>query len=273
MRERWKSLMSHLHVPDGVLPLWLVLAGWAVTIVVVALALRALGGSDARRRVPIVGALAALMLVAMSSEVVPIAYHINLTVVAGILLGPALSVITAIVVVSVLALIGHGGVTVIGLNVVVIATEMVLGGLLFRAFERVLNRKRPALVAGAATVLTLLVTTTMVVGIVALGGTRAATRESGAFDPQQLRFENPFAEGVLGSELVGEEEPEPEPGQGDIGRFALTVYILGSIGWLLEGAVTGGIVGFVAKVRPSLVWSGAVAGRERHRLGDEGIHR
>ena len=30
--------MSHIHIPDGVLPLWLVLAGWIVTAALTALA-------------------------------------------------------------------------------------------------------------------------------------------------------------------------------------------------------------------------------------------
>ena len=68
------------------------------------------------------------MLVGMSSEIIPIAYHINLTVLAGILLGPWLSIISAVIVNVMLALLGHGGVTVIGLNTLVISTEMIAGG-------------------------------------------------------------------------------------------------------------------------------------------------
>jgi hypothetical protein len=66
--------------------------------------------------VPLLGIVAALMIVGMSAEIVPIAYHVNLSVIGGILLGPALSAIAAFIVVIVLAMLGHGGVTVIGLN-------------------------------------------------------------------------------------------------------------------------------------------------------------
>ena len=262
--------MSHLHIPDGILPIWLVSAGWLICIVIVTVAVRGVPPEDLRRRIPLVGAVAALMLVAMSSEIVPIAYHINLTVVAGILLGPWLSVPTALVVVTVLALIGHGGVTVIGLNTIVISSEMVLGWALFSALVRTLGRPRVRIAAGVATVLTLAVTTTMLVVIVALGGPIAASRESGAFDPAELRFENPFAEGVIGN--IAFEEPaahEEEPLQ--IARFALLVYGLGSIGWIAEALVTAGIVGFVSRVRPSLVLDGATQ-QERVLPGDEGVH-
>ena len=135
--------MSHLHIPDGVLPLWLVLSGWAITLPVVWLASRrAAADRESMRKVPLLGVVAALVLVAMSTEVVPIAYHVNLTIVAGVLVGPWLSVIVAFVVVAMLALIGHGGVTVIGLNTVIIAAEMILGWALFRAFSAALGRRR-----------------------------------------------------------------------------------------------------------------------------------
>ena len=119
--------VSHIHIPDGVLPLWLVIAGWIGAGALVALAVRRASAEETRRRVPLVGAMAALMLVGMSSEIIPIAYHINLTVLAGILLGPWLSIITALVVDVMLALIGHGGVTVVGLNTLVISAEMIAG--------------------------------------------------------------------------------------------------------------------------------------------------
>ena len=136
--------MSHLHIPDGILPLWLVLAGWVATLALLAVSARRLDEAEMRRRVPLLGSVAALMLVAMASEIVPIAYHINLTVVAGILVGGWLSIPTAFVVVTILALLGHGGVTVIGLNTLVIGSEMLLGAALFRGFVRLLGRERRA---------------------------------------------------------------------------------------------------------------------------------
>jgi len=264
--------MSHIHIPDGVLPLWLVALGWALTAVIVGLAVRRSSRTDLGRRVPLLGAISALMLVAMSSELIPIAYHVNLTVVAGILLGPALSVVAAAVVVTLLALLGHGGVTVIGLNVVVIASEMVVGGLLFRGLLRLMGRPRASWAAGVATVITLALTTTMLVGIVWLGGAGAATREHGALDPATLRFENPLSGGVFTNAIVA---PEAEPAVPDaplsVARFALMVYALGSIGWVLEAVITGAIVGYTARIRPALVFEGATNAVVSPPPGDEGL--
>jgi len=230
--------------------------------------------ADLGRRVPLLGAISALMLVAMSSELIPIAYHVNLTVVAGFLLGPALSVVAAAVDKTLLALLGHGGVTVIGLNVVVIAAEMVVGGLLFRALLRLMGRPRASWAAGVATVVTLALTTTMLVGIVWLGGAGAATREHGALDPGTLRFGNPFAGGIFTNAIVAPEAPASTAAPDaplSVARFALMVYALGSIGWVLEAMITGAIVGYTAKIRPSLVFEGATHAAASPPPGDEGL--
>jgi cobalt/nickel transport system permease protein len=263
--------MSHIHIPDGVLPLWLIALGWIAAGVLTALAVRHASSDDLRSRVPLVGALAALMLVGMSSEIIPIAYHINLTVLAGILLGPWLSIITALIVNVMLALVGHGGVTVIGLNTLVIIAEMTVGWFLFGQFVRLLGRRRPALSAGIATVLALFVSTTLLIAIVAIGGSPAATRESGAFDPTKLSFQNPIGGGVITNVLVAPREEAQLP-ELSVVRFATMVYLLGSLGWVIEALITALIVGFVARVRPRLVFDGAVAEPARAPLGDEGAH-
>jgi cobalt/nickel transport system permease protein len=247
--------MSHIHIPDGVLPWWLVVLGWLLTAAGVALATRQARVRQLHRRVPLVGAVAALMLVGMSSEIVPIAYHVNLTVVAGILLGPWLSILAALVVNTFLGLIGHGGVTVIGLNTVVIAIEMVLGYLLFGLLRRLFGRQRASWAAGLATVGSLSLSTALLIGIVAIGGPTAASRESGALDPATLRFGNPFSGGVVTNVIVAPEEAEPLP-RLSVARFAAVVSLLGSLGWLIEALVTGAIIGFVARVRPSLIFEG-----------------
>jgi cobalt/nickel transport system permease protein len=245
--------MSHLHIPDGVLPWWLVLAGWAITLPALWFASRrARSDRESLRKVPLLGVVGALVLVAMSTEIVPIAYHINLTVVAGVLLGPWLSIVAAFIVVLMLALIGHGGVTVVGLNTVLIAAEMIVGWAVLRVLTRAFGTRRTPWVAVVSTVVALAVSTTMLVGVVWLGGSLAARRDTGALDPSTLSFSNPFAHQVVASRLVGPAEGEPAPV--DIGRFAIVVFTLGPIGWTIEAAITSGILGFVARVRPGLVF-------------------
>jgi cobalt/nickel transport system permease protein len=262
--------MSHIHIPDGVLPLWLWLSGWILTLLIVGIAGKAAEKSDVRRKVPLLAVVSALMLVAMSSEIVPIAYHINLTVVAGILLGPALSVIAAFVVQVILAMLGHGGVTVMGLNTLMITAEMVVGWALFWTFIRALGRVRVRWSAAIATVITLIITTTLLIGIVALAGTtRATARETGALDPTSLTFASPFTGGVFKIGLFSGGEKTAASETGSLIRFAVVVYGLGSIGWVIEALVTAWIVGFIARVRPGLLWEGALHAPPARFPGDE----
>jgi cobalt/nickel transport system permease protein len=272
--------MSHIHIPDGVLPVWLWAAGWVISLVILRIASNSAARADVRRKVPLVAIVSALVLIAMSSEIVPIAYHVNLTVVAGALLGPQLAVVAAFVIQLTLALLGHGGVTVIGLNVLMTAAEMILGWLLFRSFVRLLGRRRVRWAGALATVLTLAVTTTMLVGIVALSGTGVATaRETGALDPTRLRFASPFGDGLVevglfsGGEDHGAADDEAQSDEGSaplsVARFAAVVYTLGPIGWIIEALVTAAALGYVAHVRPSLLFEGALALHDHPRYGDE----
>jgi len=268
--------MSHIHIPDGVLPLWLWLSGWVAALVLVGIAGRLAERTEVRRKVPLLAVVSALMLVAMSSEIVPLAYHINLTVVAGVLLGPVLSVIAAFIVEVVLAMLGHGGVTVLGLNTLMIATEMILGWALFRGLVAVLSRRRVRWAAAVATVIALACTTTLLVGLVALaGGGAATTRETGALNPASLTFSNPLSGGVFRAGLFAgggsEAATAPQAGSLSVARFAAVVYTLGPIGWLLEALISAWMLGYVARVRPGLVWEGALGAHPHHVPGDEGV--
>jgi cobalt/nickel transport system permease protein len=263
--------MSHIHIPDGILPVWLVALGWVATAILLTICVRKTASATDRRRVPLIGAVGALMLVGMSSEIVPIAYHINLTVVAGILLGPWLSPIAAIVVVTMLALVGHGGVTVIGLNTLVISTEMVLGQAIFKVLVRALGLRRAGWSAAVATVLALAISTTALVGIVALAGAPATARETGAFNPASMSFGSLLGEGLAGNVFLGGEE-ETAPRATSVARFAVMVFTLGLIGWILEAIISALIIGFIGRVRPALL-EGALSAENTAPAGDEGVHR
>jgi ABC-type Co2+ transport system permease subunit len=152
---------------------------------------------------------------------------------------------------------------------VIIGTEMILGWALFRLFTRIVGqRAKPGRVAAVATVLTLIVTTTMLVGIVAIGGPSASRRESGALDPSTLRFGNPLANGLVANHLAGP-ETGAEPRSVTTRRFATVVFILGPFGWALEAAITAGIIGFVARTRPALVYGGPLGAEAHLLIGDE----
>jgi cobalt/nickel transport system permease protein len=219
--------MTHMHIPDGILPVWLWALGFIVMALIMGLSLYRLRSTDRKKQIPLLGALSAVMLVAMSLEIVPLAYHINLTVVTGILLGPALGFVAAFIVNFMLALIGHGGITVIGLNTLLLGAEAVLG----HTFFSLLGKRLPLFWrAAAATVITLLITTGLLIGIVAVSNANPVA----------------FLE-VHGHEAGGHEGPI------SVGRFAAMALGLGALGWIIEAAITGTVVRFIAQVKPDLL--------------------
>ncbi len=107
--------MSHLHVPDGLLPIWLWAPGFLLVLGLLVLS----GRSATPQRVAYQGALGALMLAANALPLGPLEYHLTLSGPVGILLGPAGAFQAAFAVSAILALLGHGGLTVVGLNALV----------------------------------------------------------------------------------------------------------------------------------------------------------
>lgn len=219
--------MTHMHIPDGVLPVWLWVLGFFLMSLIMGFSLYRLRSMDMKMKIPLLGTLSAAMLVAMSLEIVPLAYHINLTVVTGILLGPALGFVAAFIANIMLALIGHGGITVIGLNTLLLGAEAVLG----HTFFSLLGNRLPLFWrAAVATVITLLCTTGLLIGIVAVSNTNPAA------------FMETHEHNAAGHE-----------GPISAGRFAAMALGLGALGWIIEAAITGSVVRFIAKVKPDLL--------------------
>lgn len=232
--------MSHIHIPDGVLPVWYWVAGYIVTFIMLGLILSQMKGPQFAKKLPVLGVIAAVILLAMSIEIVPIAYHVNLMVLAGIILGPALGVLAAFSVNLILALIAHGGITVVGLNTITASSEVVLGWFLFNLLSKIV--KKPFVLGFSATLITLTISTLLTIGIVDLGTSdfsRALEIERGGV----IRLES------------GHAKVEEQGGQMDIATYAKLTLGLGFFGWLLESTTIGFLVSYIMSVRPSLIYA------------------
>jgi cobalt/nickel transport system permease protein len=218
--------MTHLHIPDGILPIRIWVLGILLMSLGLGICLYWLRTRDLKKFLPLLGTLSAAMLVAMSLEILPLAYHINLSVVTGILLGPALGFLAAFITNLILAFMGHGGITVIGLNTLLLGCEAILGHSLFFLFK---NRMPVFWRAAIATVLTLFLSTLALIGIVAISH----------IDADLLRHAH--EQGANAAE------------QGSVSTFAAMVLVLGSFGWIIEAAITGAVVSFISKVKPDLL--------------------
>jgi cobalt/nickel transport system permease protein len=134
--------MSHLHIPDGVLPPVLWAAGLAVALLAMLVSGRA-SRDRAPRRIALQGALGAMMLAVMSVPIPLFALEYCLTLAGpvGVLLGPAASFQVVSAVCLILALLGQGGLTVVGLNALVMGA----GAAVARpVFARCVSRFGPA---------------------------------------------------------------------------------------------------------------------------------
>lgn len=233
--------MSHIHLPDGILPVWLWVSGYVVAILVGTILLRFIRKDDLTRRLPLLGMMAAAMVLGASVEIIPIAYHINLTVISGVLLGPCLIFLATFVVNAILALFGHGGITVIGLNTLILSIEGILGFLLFRLFWRVLKRLTPAIFL--ATLFSLFASTLAMIGVVSLGTSH-----------YEDMIHQERGKGIIDFEFGKEEEGHREKGipekEVNLKRFINIVLPLGFIGWILEGIITALITRYIHRMRP-----------------------
>jgi cobalt/nickel transport system permease protein len=223
--------MTHMHIPDGILPVWLWVSGFLIMAAVLTVCLYRLRNMDRKKKIPLLGVLSAVMLVAMSLEILPIGYHLNLSVVAGILLGPSLGFIAAFIVNSMLALLGHGGITVMGLNTLLLGAEAMLGHTLFYLFTKRLSIYWRAT---TATLLALFLVSVFLIGIV------------GISHADSDRFLHHHDREEIGHNHAAVRSPA-------LSTFAIMILSLGLVGWIIEAAITGAVIRFISQVKPDLL--------------------
>jgi len=151
----------HIHIPDGVLASWVWIIGLIVTLILVSFAILKLKKDPSK--LPIVALLTAITLVVMSVPLgLPV--HINLMILVGIITGVYWSLIVSFTSNVLLASFGHGGLTMIGLNTLVLWLQALAGIFLFLILRKLIKNKsfRAGISAFLATVISFL----LVIGIV-----------------------------------------------------------------------------------------------------------
>ena len=209
----------HIHIPDGVLPIWLWVLGYALAALFLLFAVIKVG-KDTRKAVW-TAAVAAMMLVAMSIPL-GVPYHINLTALAGIILGPWWSLIACFVVNGILASFGHGGVTIVGLNTLVTWFEALAGFYLYRVFKKVVikDKEKTPVAAGVSTWIALTLSAFLVIGLVAASGIESI----------------PFH----GGKNI------------NLNTFTILTLTFALPGAVVEAVITAFILAYIRKVRPEL---------------------
>ncbi len=227
--------MSHIHIPDGVLPLWLWVLGYVIVFVSMFLLSRSLNSRTLKKKIPLVAAFSALIILSMSFIVIPPVYHLKLVAFSGIILGPWASVVAAFVVNLMLALAGHGGITIVGLNTVVLALEAIVAFVCFRFFKK--HFKKVFLSACLATIIALVVSVFINARIIYAG-----TSEFPNFQCHQCEHSHNH-----------NHKSHSDDNNFNLKKFLILVFSLGSVGIITESLLTGFIVSYISRIKPDLI--------------------
>jgi len=218
--------MSHLHIPDGILPPLFWVSGLVIT------ALLLLWSTSARRRsgpreLAFQSSLGGIMLAVMALPVPITAFDYCMTLAGpvGVLLGAGAAFQVSFVVTLILALLGQGGFTVVGLNALVLG----LGAMAARPlYLGLVGGLGPARAMAAATAVSQLMSTVLWSAI--------------------LVASVQFTPGVAGEHAVAESLVRVWQRTG----AAIVIPIL-ALAVALESLLGYGLGHFLARVRPDLL--------------------
>ncbi len=158
--------MSHLHIPDGVLPPLVWIAGALLAALLLAWSVAATR-AEGPREIAFRSALGGIMLAVMAIPVPITAFDYCMTLAGpvGVLIGAAGAFQASFVVTLILALMGQGGFSVIGLNALVLGCGAAIARPLYLALA---PRFRPPAAMAAATAVSQIVSSALWIGILAL---------------------------------------------------------------------------------------------------------
>lgn len=213
--------MSHLHIPDGLLPVVLWAGGLLVALGLLARAAH-VSRAQSPQRIAYQGALGGLMLAAMAIPLGPFEFHVTLAGPVGVLLGVAGAFQVAFVVSVILALMGHGGLTVVGLNTLVLGAGAAVAATVYRPLAA---RLSPGMSLAIAAAMSQVASGALWLLVVALGmrlGAGAGATAGAAADAR-------------------------------LGLFAAVSFPLWLAGLVAETIIAFGLGRFLARVQPGLL--------------------
>jgi cobalt/nickel transport system permease protein len=213
--------MAHIHLGDGSFPLWAVALWTALGVAFLGFVLARLRRGGAKPNQIALAGITAAASFAIFQLNLPIwgGIHMNLTGLVGILAGPLLGSLVALVVNVLSAALGHGAVGLLGANTLVNASEAIVAYYVFRALLDLDWDTFPAGVTAA--------TLGLSVGALLMGAIILVS-------------------GVNGSAL-----PRADLAVAIGGMVGINLGVA-----VVEGVLTGFVVQFLASVRPDLVGIG-----------------
>ncbi|NLI59162.1 MAG: hypothetical protein GX387_11725 [Clostridium sp.] len=249
--------MSHIHISDGVISAFWGLGGYLIVGFIMFFILKKIKETDLKRKVPMTGVVAALMLIGMSVPLGPLPIHLSLAVLSGIIAGPALGFIAVFVVNFLLAFFGHGGMTIVGLNTLIVGAEVFVGSLLFRLLSKKLTAFKSASIATAIGVITSMALMIGLIGV-STGGYEAIADKFGHHHHKEevTHHENHEDHHLQQEDRQQEHHHDEEQDIEDVNFLFLSgwaaIIIILLLGIFIESMGTGLIVKFFNKIRPDI---------------------
>jgi cobalt/nickel transport system permease protein len=130
--------MAHIHLEDGSFTLMWVIIWWLIALACIAIAIWVLRTRDrGETRKITIAAFVTAAAFALFQVNIPLfgGVHLNLTPLVGILAGPLLGTLVVLVINILSAAIGHGGWGLVGANVIVNLTEVIIAYVVFRGIR------------------------------------------------------------------------------------------------------------------------------------------
>jgi len=242
--------MSHIHIPDGILPVWLWLLGYAAVFLLFIIFKITADKDKISKKLALAGTFSALMILSMSFLIIPPMYHLNLVALTGIVIGPYLSLVSIFIVNLLLALAGHGGITIVGLNTLVLFLQAVIAFYGFRFLSRLF--KNVFISVFLAAFIALIVSTCANAAIVYIG-----TQNMGYITHVHHHhgfFTHDDEHGEEHEHGIQEEHEHSEkPENFDMRKFLAFLLTFGSVGLITESLLTGFIVSYINRVKPEVL--------------------
>jgi cobalt/nickel transport system permease protein len=132
--------VAHIHLEDGSFSLFWVLAWWIVALCLISIALLFLRSKfKPERRMITIAAFVTAAAFAIFQVQIPIAggVHVNLTPLIAILTGPVIGTLVVLIANILSAAIGHGGWGLVGANVLVNFSEVLVAWLVFKGMKKI----------------------------------------------------------------------------------------------------------------------------------------
>lgn len=239
-----------MHISDGVLPTWVLAVGWIITIILLAACVvwskRLMKNSTDNTnnintltdKVPQAAVVTAALFVACMFRipVPPTSLHLMLAGLAGILLGPLAFICIFISLLLQAILLQFGGITVLGVNSLLMGIPALAGYLIFAGLSKV---KIPSWLNGAATSFIAVTITTILLGIIFY----VSGVDFGSLNAMLARVENIPVLSTLADIL------QSTPG---LLTFFM-IFLMNIPLMIVEAIITAFVIPFIEKVKPEML--------------------